>query len=183
MPDYPDWQQIFRLVGSDITINVNIEASAATLPVSIDAATVALDVTIAAAEVALDIVFTDQSIAVFDANQWYALQAQQVAVQGTANINAGSTGYPASRTVPTGKTFFITGIGGAVFASVDSTIMVQLVIAGVFGVIIGGQRGTGIAFDTPMRATEGQLVQVALSQQSAAQQSCYASMWGYDRSD
>ena len=181
MADYPDWIRLFYLVGTAITIPINIESSDITLNVNLVGSDIDLDVNIAAAAVTLDINFLDQSVAVFDANQWYALQALQVGVTGSASVNDGDSGIIASRTVPTGKVFFITGMGGAAWWAGDSTIILNLNIAGSTILGAGGQRGQSLTFDTPMRATAGQLVTLALSQYSGAARTCFGSLWGYDR--
>lgn len=181
MADYPDWTRLFYLVGTAITIPINIETSTVTLDVNLVGSDIDLNVNIAAAAVTLDINFLDQSVAVFDANQWYALQAAQIGLTGSANVTSGNTGYPASRTVPDGKIFFITGIAGVVRVDTNYLVELGLVIASIFVAYSGGRSGQSILFHTPMRATAGQLVQVAVFQASGSSQTCDASMWGYDR--
>lgn len=183
MPDYPDWQQIFRLVGSDITINVNIEASAVTLPISIDAATVTLDVNLTAATATIDINFSDQSTAVFDASKWFAHNADEVFIRGSASIDQNTLTVLASRTVPTGKTFFIGGIAHAIAAdSQTPASMVAFVrVAGVIIVDFGSYRGGPTILDVPIRATADQLVEILVAHYgSAGSEVCYGSFWGYD---
>jgi len=107
MLDYPDWQQIFRLVGSDITINVNIEASTAILPVSIDAATVALDVNLTAATATISIIFTDQSVAVWSVDAWVARQGQEKRFRRSVSLAVGIGDAYDLYTIPAGKKLYV----------------------------------------------------------------------------
>jgi len=186
MADYPDWTRLFQLAGTKITIPINIEGSDVELSVSIDAITADLEVTITAAEVTLDINFLDQSVAVFDANQWFALQAQQVFLQGSGSVADNAQTALVSRTVPTGRTFFITGIAYSCQPPSAGPLAMEgaLVVGGSIVAGLGSYRGLGVAFDTPVRATAGQAVSVNVGQWGAgAANACTASLWGYDRID
>jgi hypothetical protein len=184
MPDYPDWQQIFRLVGSDITINVNIKASGVTLPISIDAVTADLEVTVTAVDATIDINFTDQSVAVFDAAKWFAHNADQIFVTSQDSINANSGKSIVTRTVPTGKTFFIAGFawGSDGFAAITGTYGV-LVLDGSPLVLTASLRGDAVIFDVPIRATTGQVIGVTVGNVSGSSAGYRASLWGWDEED
>jgi len=204
MPDLPDWWQGFFLVGSDITIDVNIEASAVilevdiasavTLEVDITAQTVGnLDINLAASAITLnvnleaqtaniDISFADQAVAVFDAAKWFAHQAEQVFVTGSATIATGGAGTVGTRTVPAGKVFFIVGSGygfeGGSAPPYGSVLTIQL--DAVVTIRVGSQAGMAVIFDTPIRATAGQVVTQSVYQASGGNLTCRASFWGYD---
>lgn len=182
MPDLPDWYQGFQLVGSDITINVNIEASAATLPVSIDAATVTLDVNLTAATATIDIVFTDQSVAVFDAAKWFAHGAEQIFVTASVNASAGSLTVIASRTVPTGKVFMMVGVSMGLGGNQQPYSMRMLVrVGGTYIMRIGSFRGFGTPFDVPLRVEAEQLVELVCAHYgSVGAEVLDATLWGYD---
>ena len=184
MGDYPDWTRLFYLVGTTITIPINIESSDITLDVNLTGSDIQLDVNIAAAAVSLDINFLDQSVAVFDANQWFALQALQIFVHGGAAATTGTLTVIASRTVPPARTFFIAGAGFGVLTAVSPvSCYMKILVDSVESVTLGAETGGGWAFDTPIRATAGQLVEVAAVQQTGAQKTIYGGCWGYDRED
>ena len=202
--DYPDWTRLFHLVGTDITIPINIEASAVTLPISIDAATITLDVNLVATEVTMpvsidaaavtidvnltastvtiDINFSDQSVAVFDAAKWFAHQAQQIFIYGTATVNNNMMGTVCARNVPGDKTFFITGVGyGMAATALPYSSLAILTIANVETTVIGGRVGAGIAFDTPLRVAAGTAISLVVGHWgSGANLVCSAGFWGYD---
>ena len=206
MPDYPDWQQIFRLVGSDITINVNIEASAVTLPVNITgaitldvditaqsvgnlsvnlaASAITLNVNLAAQSANISISFADQSVAVFDAAKWFAHQAQQIYLNGTVYLENNHTGIAITRTVPAGKVFFITGVGCVADAAsaIPESTSVQIRVDAAIMVRLGSVAGLGVIFDTPIRVTAGKVVDVRVWWWSPTAGWCdtEASLWGYD---
>jgi len=204
MPDLPDWYQGFQLVGSDITINVNIEASDVTLPVSIDAATVTVQVSImgtaavlpiyvAANVVTLDVNlesqtanidfnFADQSVAVFDAAKWFAHQAAQVFATGFATITDNSVGTVIDYTVPAAKVFFIVGLAYAVQtgANLPNSCQGDLLFGATRAITLGSRVGTGLPLDTPVRATAGQHVYLQLWLFGAgANLVMWGSVWGY----
>jgi hypothetical protein len=184
MPDLPDWWQGFYLVGSDITINVNIEASDVTLPISIDAATVTLDVNLATQAANIEITFADQSIAVFDAAKWFSHQAEQIFVWAQDNFAANSSGTLASRTVPTGKTFYIAGFAwGHVFFEAITGTHGRLRIAGVNVCHTAGVRGGHVILDVPLRAAAGEDVILNISNVCAAAADYSGGFWGWDEED
>ncbi|TET99185.1 MAG: hypothetical protein E3J29_02915 [Dehalococcoidia bacterium] len=205
MADYPDWTRLFHLVGTEITIPVNIEASDVTIPVSIVASTatvnihvasvgfyipiaiyateVTLDVNIESQTANIDFNFADQAVAVFDAAKWFAHQAQQVIVSGSASCAVNTAVVVVSRTVPSGKTFFIVGAGHSVWSitAAPTSMRCEVIIGGTSTITLGSHRGGGLAFDTPLRATTGQVVELRLVQfGSGATLVCGASFWGYD---
>lgn len=183
MPDYPDYTQLFRLVGSDITLNINIESSGITLPVAINASTVALDVNITssvqlnvniassditlnvnitASTVTLNISFTGQVDAVYIASQWWSKQAQEQYLYGTASSQAsGSAADVVTYTVPTGKTLFLTAFGAYVAVN-DANCIAYLNnwTDGIVFAATGGQGGCGMSFDTPARITAGKTLKL-----------------------
>jgi hypothetical protein len=204
MADYPDWTRLFHLVGTDITIPINIEASDVTLPVSIDAVTVAIDVNITAAAVTLpisidaatvtldvnltaatatiDINFSDQSVAVFDAAKWFAHNATQVFVTAFATITINTCGTVIDYTVPAGKTFFIVGVSYSVASGATPPLSCRadLIIAATWVLTLGSHMGAGLPLDTPVRATAGQHVYLLLCQYGAGgSMVMYGSIWGY----
>ena len=180
MVDQPDWVRMFHLVGTTITIPINIESSDITLDVNLVGSDIQMDVNIAAAAVTLDFNFADQSVAVFDAAKWFAHQAQQWGINGNANVNDGGSATVASRTVPAGKVAFVSGFSGAIFPNFDASVITFLSIGGVLVTVIGAQRGESISLDTPMRGTAGQVIAVIASQVSGDVRQCYGGAWGYD---
>ena len=182
MPDYPDWERAIRLIGSDIVLEIKVDATVVNLPVSIDAQAVDIDVNLSAQAVTLDINFLDQAVAVFDAAKWFAHQAVQVFVYGSASVTNNNAALVATRTVPTGKTFFIVGVSNHVLATaLPNSTHVALVVAGVTIMVAGSRVGVGIIFDTPVRATAGQLVGLWLGQYgSGATLTLGGGFWGYD---
>lgn len=129
MGDYPDWTRLFHLVGTDITIPINIEASDVTLPVSIvsqevflyvtvlsvattvyvsiKASTVTLNVNIAAAAVTINIKFTDQSVAVWDATGWFSHQGLAKFWENYTSVIGSYDDTLTLYTVPDGKVLYV----------------------------------------------------------------------------
>jgi hypothetical protein len=127
--DYPDWTRLFHLVGTSITIPINITASDVTLPVSIEAVTAELDVfivgqfltlsmritscavtlnvNIAAAAVTVNIKFTDQSVAVWDATGWFSHQGLAKFWQNYDDVIGSYDDTIALYTVPDGKVLYV----------------------------------------------------------------------------
>lgn len=200
--DYPDWTRLFHLVGTDITIPINIEASAVTLdvnlvatevaldvtitavdvtlPISIDAATVAIDVVLTAAEVTIDINFSDQSVAVFDAAKWFAHQAAQWCVAALATIASGAS-VTATRTVPAGKMAFLCGFSmGYWVAGAGVNILWALRLGSSLIAAGGFDTGGGLIFDVPFRFTAGQVINMDGYNYSGATKDTIVTAWGYD---
>lgn len=182
MPDLPDWYQGFQLVGSDITINVNIEATDVTLPISLDAATVTLDVNIESQDANITFTFADQSVAVFDAAKWFAHEADQVFVTGYDDIAVDAATAVCTREVPAGKVFYIAGAGYAVYGMgalpYGSYLLIQIAatVIGRWGSIAG----TAIIFDVPIRATAGQTVWCTLCNGGPNEATFCGEFWGWD---
>lgn len=203
--DYPDWQRAFRIVGTEITIPINITASAVTLPVSIQSAAtflnvkiianlvtsnvsivssyVTLNVNIAAADVTININFSDQSVAVFDAAKWFAHQAQQICVGGSDSVANNDGEVMVTRAVPAGKVFFVCGLAYSIAAttatprSTEANLRCNVVLIATLGGGVGG----GLIFDTPLRFTAGQVVDLKCWQYgSDATLTMYGTIWGYD---
>jgi len=182
MPDLPDWYQGFQLVGSDITINVNIEASDVTLPISIDAATATIDVNLESQDVNIDFNFADQAVAVFDAAKWFAHEADQVFNNGSATITEASWGAVIDYTVPTGKVFYAVGVAntGPSFDGEIYSCQGYITIGGTTVHYLGNKAGAGLPLDTPLRATAGQHVILYLRYWGvSATGTMYGSIWGY----
>ena len=185
MPDLPDWYQGFQLVGSDITINVSIEASDVTLPIDIATVTADLDVTIIASDVTIDFNFADQSVAVFDAAKWFAHQAEQVFLRGAATVTSGTHSQLTSRTVPTGKTFYVIGVSALVYAAgTPDSINCDLRHAITTDISVGGHRAAVGVFDTPVRYTTGTVVSLyGVFYGGPATMLMVGVIWGYDEED
>lgn len=182
MPDLPDWYQGFQLVGSDITINVNIEASDVTLPISIDAATATIDVNIESQDANITFTFADQSVAVFDAAKWFAHEADQVFVTGSATVNDNTAATVIDYTVPAGKTLYIVVLAYSVItgANLPNSCGGDFVVGATRALCVGSRVGTGLPLDTPIRATAGVHVYVQLGQYgSGANLVMWASFGGY----
>ena len=186
MPDLPDWWQGFQLVGSDITINVNIEATGVTLPIDIAAVTADLDVTIIASDVTISFNFADQSVAVFDAAKWFAHNAEQLAVRGLANVPQNSDLRAIRYTVPAGKTLFVCGLGyrtepltAAMWAA-----GLDIRIGASIHMEVGSVAGDAVLFDVPLRFTTGQVVDVHGHQYSSMANVYFrVELWGYLEGD
>lgn len=202
--DYPDWTRLFHLVGTDITIPINITASDVTLnvnlvatevaldvtitavdvtlPVSIDAVTVTLDVNVVAQAANFTIEFADQSVAVFDAAKWFAHNAAQVFVTGYASVVKDASATVCSRLVPAGKVFFIAGCGYAVYGMGalpwGSYILLQ-VAAPVIG-RWGSITGLAVIFDVPIRAVAGETVYCTLTNGGPNTATMCGEFWGWD---
>lgn len=180
MTDYPDWQQVFRLVASEITLDFKLVESDITLNVNIESA-VTINVDITAQTVGnIAFKFSDQSVAVFDAAKWFAHNAQEIAVTGSETLSSGATDTIASRTVPGGSTFFLSGITYAIPHEAAAPIYMYFKIAGANIILAGALVGGSIVFDTPLRATTGQLVEVRCRNGHSGDAVVVAGMWGYD---
>lgn len=180
--DYPDWERGIRLVGSDITLQINIETSSITLPINIIASEITLDVNIAAQAANIAFEFADQSVAVFDAAKWFAHQAQHVYVYGAATIVDDYFGVVCSYAVPAGKNFFIAGMSyGATLGSYTPTAMSCWIQTDTNKhVNLGSYRGHGIVFDTPLRFPAGTVIYLYGEQcNSGGSISMKGTMWGY----
>jgi len=179
--DYPDWTRLFYLVGTAITIPINIKTSEVTLDVKLTASDVQLDVNIVAAAVTLDFNFADQSVAVFDAAKWFAHQAAQWSVvDNPANVPAGDP-CVISRIVPAGKVAFIEGVAAGYDAAVgvvniawDLKVFLNFVAGGGFC------NGGALVFDVPLRATAAQGIYFRAFNWSGAVRNMRLSIWGYD---
>jgi hypothetical protein len=176
--DYPDWTRLFHLVGTSITIPINIEASAVTLdvnlvasavtldvtivasavtlPVSIDAATVTIDVNLTAAEVTIDINFSDQSVAVFDASKWFTRLAQHIRITGTATINDNSVVEVASYLVLPGTVAYIVGVSyGLRSDDAPKALSAEMLFDSYLELYTSSYRGDAFLLDTPIRHSAG----------------------------
>jgi len=200
--DYPDWTRLFYLVGTSITIPINIEASDIILPVSIDAATAQVDVNLAASDITVSIniaasditldvniaaqvaniefEFADQSVAVFDAAKWFAHEAQQVFMLGGATLNDGAFGVTATRLVAGATAYFVTWLGGGVNYTGGVHVVLVLRIDTVEVLRFDGVGGHGTPLDTPIRVEVGERVDLYMTHYSGAQAYCVGSFGGYD---
>lgn len=185
MPDLPDWYQGFQLVGSDITINVNIEASDVTLPISIDAVTADLEVSITAVAVTIDINFADQAVAVWGAAAWFSRMGDQVFNRGTATVPLSTKTTLTSRTVPAEKTFYIAGVSfGLRSAGAPDSCVGDLAIGATAVIDLGSHRGGGLIFDVPIQATAGQVVVLSIYQYTGGGDLVFiGGFWGWDEED
>jgi len=203
--DYPDWIRAFNLVGTNITIPINIEASDVTLPVSIEAcdltlkvwiiaqlvvldvnlkaSAITLDVNITASEVTISINFADQSVAVFDAPKWFAHEAQQVFVTGLDTLASGSWGLIASRFVPAGSTYFLTVVSIGYNGATNANVGLYLVIGGTITIRLNGMNGAGLTFDTPLRLEGYDAVELYGLQVSGGAAAVTGGFGGYDEID
>jgi hypothetical protein len=176
--DYPDWTRLFRLVGTDITIPISIDAATVTLPVSIDAATielnvnlissatslwvkilssvVTLDVNIESQTANIDFNFADQSVAVFDAGKWFARQLQHIRITGTTTINDNSVAEVASYTVPAGKIAYIVGISyGLDSNDTPAVLSADMRFDSYHELYTSSYRGHAFILDVPIRHSAG----------------------------
>lgn len=204
MNDYPDHTRLFHLVGTSITIPINIEASDVTLDVNLAATEIALsvlflgqwidlEVNIVASDVTLDvniesqdanitINFSDQSVAVFDAAKWFAHQAAQLFVHGLANVPQNSELRAIQYTVPAGKNLFVVGLGYRTepLTAVMYASGLDIRIGATKHVEVGSVAGAAVIFDTPVRFTTGQVVDVYGHQYSSMANVYFrVEMWGY----
>lgn len=183
MTDRPDWESGIYIVGVGITLPITIEAAEVTLPVNIEASEVTLDINITASDIDINIVFTDQSVAVFDAAAWFAHQAAQVSVEGNATANVNTLTEVIDRVVPTGKVFMVGGMGYGVLDTDGGvySCFALLDIATVDVMSMYSFKGHALTFNVPFRATAGQHVRVYASHHgTAGSRSLVASFWGYD---
>jgi len=202
MPDFPDYTRLFHLVGTEITIPINIEASDVTLDVNIasadvrllvtitstwaaldvniEAADVTLDVSITASEVTIDFNFADQSVAVFDAAKWFAHEAQQVFVAGSGSQSSGSWELVASREVPGDRSYFLTVVCIGYSGAVNANVQFYLVIGGTAVIRSGGVNGKGLQFDTPIRLDGAAYVELYGCQWSGDAATVVGAFGGYD---
>lgn len=135
MADYPDYTQLFNLVGSDIMVPIDIQGSDIMLPIDIQAQYVTLEIDIVAqtvgniaidlaaqsiGNIAVDISAQTISNLIIDINAQSVglyLQPEWAALRGTGkdfHVSASQrsfSGYAQNTyTVPNGKTLFITGV-------------------------------------------------------------------------
>jgi len=204
MSDYPDWTRLFHLVGTDITIPINIEASDVTIPVSVEtvntviktwiwaqlvvldvnlkASEVTIDINIAAAAVTININFSDQSVAVFDAAKWFAHNAQQVYLYGVQSVAPNGGADIITYTVPPSKEFYADGLAFSVEASTSAPVACNgwIKLGGVLIMTLGSRAGGGLAMDTPIRATAGQSIVMRVAWFGAGDnQAVMGTLWGY----
>lgn len=167
---------------SAFNLDVNIAASAITLNVNLSSSSITLNVNLTSQSVNINIDFADQSVAVFDAAKWFAKQAVQVFIFGTATVNANSAANVATRTVPAGKTFFIVGVSMAIqdtaaYNNFRVGIVIGVTVVQAWGSLAGGS----IILDTPIRATAGQTVNCSVRNNHATNNiAVIAGFWGYD---
>jgi len=182
MADYPDWTRLFQLAGTEITIPINIETSDVTIPISIVAATATVDVNLAAQVANITFEFADQSVAVFDAAKWFAHEAAQFFVTGSDDVGDNSTAVLATRAVPGNRVSYIAGYGfGLIEAATPNAVHGYLYIDEAVIITSGSHRGSGFIFDTPLRATAGQVVGVWAGQWGSGGAFRYrGGFWGYD---
>jgi len=167
---------------STVTLNVNLTASAITLNVNLTSSSITLNVAITASSVTFNITFTGQSVAVFDAAKWFAHSAVQVYVNGSKSVSDNAFDFVASRTVPAGKTMFVLGASfGMEAQGAPSKIVGELEVDGGIVWYLGSYRGGGLAMDTPVRATAGQVVRLYVGHyESGASKTLVGGFWGYD---
>lgn len=201
MADFPDWTRLFYLSGVAITIPINIESSDIILPVSIDAATATVDVNLTASDITvdiniagsditvnvnlhaqtanIDIDFADQSIAVFDAAKWFAHEADQVFIYGSASCISGGVVQTLSYTVPSGKTFFIAFMAAAVSGGGTFHILGRLEQNGSVVFIISGEGGAHAPVDVPFRFTAGQVITFDVANYHTATRTVHGNIGGW----
>lgn len=181
--DYPDYIRLFFLVGTTITIPINIESSDIILPISIDAATAQVDINIAAAAVMIDFNFADQSVAVFDAAKWFAHDEKSVVVWGQDDVLDNNNEMVASRVVPEDKVFYLCGVayGMKCPTAAPKSTYALITYDGVPFITLGSAAGTGMIFDVPLRYVAGVTVRLYLWQLgSGVTIAMLGSYWGYD---
>lgn len=159
--DYPDWERGVRIVGSDITLQVNIEAITATL----------------------NIIFSDQSVAVFDAAKWFAHQAQQIFVTGTVTVDEDGWTLMCDRLVPENREFYINGLTYGLLSTlgVPTHMWAALWKDPAAIVATGSYIGDNLIFDVPLRVIAGETIELLVGQYGAGgTRICHGSFWGYD---
>ncbi len=187
------------ITGSSVTLNTNIAnftsatdvdiriaSQVGNVAVNIAASAVTLNMNLSSSSITLNISVTAQTVAIQHSGQWAGTQNTRWSVQGTASVANDNSAQIITRTVPAGKTGFVSGIsfemqGNGTPANVPSMMTAYLYVAGSIVQRLGSYRGGGITFDTPFRATAGQIIRVDVGQwNSGASMTCGATIWGYD---
>ncbi len=128
-------------------------------------------------------VFVDQVVAVFDAAKWFSNQGSQVFVWAAVEVVQNLATVLASRTVPSGKVMQIVGSAYIIRAptatprSTEGNVTIDFQGVASYAHGIGG----GMSFDTPLRATAGQIIRLYVAQWgSGATMDMVGGFWGYD---
>lgn len=151
--DYPDYTELFQLIGTDII-----------MPVDIQAQYVALDIRIKSQEVTINIDIDAQSVGVYLQADWAAKEGNAVQVRDIGLNKATSLGIDLSHPVNAGKTFFINGFSGASYAFApadrDKNQMCwgTLLVDEEYKIDVGGNGGFSIALATPIVVPGGSIV-------------------------
>jgi hypothetical protein len=123
-----------------------------------------------------------QLTAVFDAAKWYAHESLQLFVYGWLARSSGSPGIVAVRTVPAGKTYFVTCVSGAVAVDGGANVLLDLQVQTVSRIVMGGVGGNGMPFDTPIRVEAGETVRLLVTHFGTGSQVVHGAFGGYDES-
>jgi len=168
MGDYPDYTSLMQIIGTDITLPIDIKAvtvahidvdiaaqSVGNIAVAIAASTVTLNVAIASSAVTLNVdvkaqTLTDfkitvnaQNVGVYLQPEWAALQGIDKNFIGIATNKAWEESVEVTYTVPAGKTLYITSVGGSSYASAQANADLNQIcrIGLAFGIITLCQLG------------------------------------------
>ena len=203
--DHPDGTFPVALTMADIMMPVDIQAQYANLTVDIVAQTIGnlaidikaqtlsqLNVNIAASAITLNVSVTGtanisinaQTVGVSVQGEWQVEEGHWKAIYGSYDATADSTWRQLfTYTVPTGKTFYIYGVSGALYAYAASTkwgCNFRLIIAGTVYNYLGGQYGATTVLGAPFKAAASQNIGMDGIHFSDTDGHLRGAIWGYE---
>lgn len=206
MADYPDYTQIFQLIGTDIMVPIDIQGSYIMLPVDIQAQFANLNIDIVAQTIGnidvnlaaqsidkievditaqtitnLDIEIVAQNIGIYLQPGWAALKGTDMNDSGEGWCDQANWVLLITYPVPLLKTLYITQIGFTHTYILAGTLGVSaaLEIDGEIVHVCGGNTGGSIILSKPIVANGGSVVEVSLKNNGDDATYGYASIGGY----
>ncbi|MBU2249583.1 MAG: hypothetical protein KKD77_22745 [Gammaproteobacteria bacterium] len=213
MADYPDWTRLMQIIGSDVMVPVDIQAAYIMMPVDIQAQYVDVEVDIVAqtvGDITVDIAAASignigidikaatignltidieaQSIGVQLQPDWQTLQGNQkyfrVSGASVTSGNVAATNYE----VPTGKTLYVTHIGGACHADAAANrdlpqicyMALAEVNSSILRVELGGDGGGFHTFPTPIKFVAGEIMRYQIWNFANHDCNIYMTVGGYE---
>jgi len=152
--DYPDYTSLLQIVGSDITVPIDIEtATIGNIEVDIKAQSIT--------DLRIDI--EAQSVGVYLQPDWQTKEGNDKSFAATSAILAPNGNYVSDYVVAGGGDLYITHLSFAIYASAaedfdkqhDGFIVFSHMVAGGVRVTIGANSGFGLALNRPLLIPAG----------------------------
>jgi len=205
--DYPDWTRLIQLIGSNIMMPIDMQASYIMMPVDIQAQYVTLDIDIVAQTVgnlSIDIAAASvgnigidikantlgnitidveaQSVGIYLKADWEVLQGTDKNVDASASCTNGDLVQVINQEVSGGKIFYICQWGFNVDGNTGAKAVLWKYGDTTTTILAecGGQVGGAQSFTKPIAVSGGDYIRVSLQQWSGGDIDGHASVGGYE---